>query len=131
MAIHTEIHPSIVADILATLPDEVRAALTVPSHQTDLSGAEVVEVAEVLGIDFAAAPFSIEDLQLGLEVELELEQECAPSVVDLLDEDLVELGKAAVAHLRGQPDYYARLTQAHAPGDPPPCAHHYADVGND
>ena len=131
MTIHTHTHPSMVADIAATLPDEARAALIAPSHQTDLSGADVVEVAEVLGIDFAAAPFSVEDLQLGLEVEMELEQECAPSVVDLLDEDLVDLGKIAVVNLQEHPDYYARLTQAHAPGDPSPCAHHYADLGTD
>ncbi len=102
-----------------------------PSHQTDLTGAEVVEVAELLGIDFAAAPFNAEELQIGMEVELELGHECTPSMVDIIDDDLIEVGKFAVANLQQQSDYYRQLTQAQAPGDPPVQPHRNADVGGD
>jgi hypothetical protein len=119
------------ADLLVAQPKDVVAAVCAPPQQSELTGSEVVEVAELLGIDFAIAPFSVEDLQLGLEVELEIEHECAPSMVDALDEDLVELGMVAVANLQERPDYYTQLTQAHAPGDPPPPRHEHAEVGTD
>jgi hypothetical protein len=101
------------------------------AHPGTVAGAAVVEVADLLGIDFAVAPFTVEDLQLGLEVERELEDECTPSMVDLLDDDLMELGKIAVANLQERSDYYTRLSQAQAPGDPPMPRHQLADVGTD
>ena len=119
------------ADLLAAQPKDVVAAVCAPPHQSELTGSEVVEVAELLGIDFAIAPFRVEDLQLGLEVELEIEHECAPSMVDALDEDLVELGMVAVANLQEWPDYYTRLTRASAPGDLLLPRHAHADVGAD
>jgi len=118
------------ADVLAALPEAARAVCA-PSHQGDLTGAEVVEVAELLGIDFAAAPFSADDLQLGLEVERELEYDCAPAMDDWPGDDLVELGKVAVGHLQEQPDYYVWLARAHAPGDPAPARYAHAEVGTD
>lgn len=117
-------------DVLA-LPSEAVAAVCAPSHQVDLTGADVVEVAELLGIDFAAAPFTIEDLQLGMEMELELGADCTPSMSDAIDDDLVELGMVAAANLQEQPDFYIRLSQAHAPGDPAPAHHHHPEVGTD
>ena len=118
-------------DVTLARPEAVVAAVCAPSHQSDLSGADVLDVAELLGIDFAAAPFSVEDLQLAIEVELELENECTPSMVDTLDDDLVEVGKVAVAHLRDRSDYYSQMTQVHAPGDPPLPRFEHADVGAD
>ena len=117
MATSTSIHTASLADTLAEQPATVVAAVCAPSHHTDLTGADVVEVAELLGIDFAAAPFSAEDLQVGMEVELELGYECTPSMVDIIDEDLMELGKIAVANLQEQPDYYTQLSKPQAPGD--------------
>ena len=122
---------SYLADILAAQPDAVVDAVCAPSHQSTLAGADVVDLADLLGIDFAVAPFTVEDLQLGLEVERELGDECAPSMVDILDDDLVELGKIAVANLHERSDYYTRLTQAQAAGDPPPLHHQHASVGTD
>jgi hypothetical protein len=129
----TNVHtPSIRhADLLAAQPENVVAAVCAPPQQSELTGSEVVEVAELLGIDFAIAPFSVEDLQLGLEVELEIGHECAPSMVDALDEDLVELGMIAVANLQDRSDYYTQLAQAHAPGDPSLPRHEHAEVGTD
>ena len=119
------------ADMLAAQPKDVVATVCAPPHEADLICADVVEVAEVLGIDFVTAPFSIEDLHLALEVELEIGHECAPSMVDALDEDLIELGMVAVANLQERSDYYMRLTRASAPGDPPLPRHEHADVGAD
>jgi len=131
MATNASIHTTSLADMLAEQPTMVVDAVCTPSHQNELSGAEVVEVAELLGIDFAAAPFSIEDLQQGLAVELEVEYDCAPAMDDGPDDDLVELGKVAVGHLREQPDYYTWLARAHAPGDPTPPQYVHVDVGTD
>ena len=131
MATSTSIDTTSLTDALAEQPEWVINAICAPSHQSELTGAEVVEVADLLGIDFAAAPFSVEDLQIGMEVELELGNECAPSMVDILDDDLVEVGKIAVANLQERSDYYSQLTQAHAPGDPPMCQHRHVDVGGD
>jgi hypothetical protein len=131
MATSTSIHTTNLADTLAEQPGRVVAAVCAPPHQSELTGAGVVEVAELLGIDFTLAPFSAEELQTGMEVELELGHECLPSMVDALDEDLLEIGKIAVANLQERSDYYSQLTQAHAPGDPPVPQHRHADVGGD
>jgi Protein of unknown function (DUF5661) len=130
MATSMSLHTTTLADTLAERPAMVVAAVCAPAHQSDLTGVEVVEVAELLGIDFAAAPFTVAELQAGIEVELELGQECAPSMVDVMDDDLLEIGKIAVTHLQQRSDYYSQLTQAHAPGDPQTC-HRPADVGCD
>jgi hypothetical protein len=114
--------------LMAQLEPLVSAAC---AHPSAIAGSEVVEVADLLGIDFAVAPFTVEDLQLGLEVEREIEDECTPSIMDLLDDDLVEIGKIAMANLQERSDYYARLTQAQAPGDLPMPTHQHADVGAD
>ena len=96
---------------------------------TDLPAAEVVDVAEQLGIDFTVAPFSLEELKLGMEVELEQERFVAAAADG--DDDLAEIGMAAVARLRERPDFYTILTQVHAPGDPAPATYEHADVGTD
>jgi hypothetical protein len=131
MATNASINTTDLADMLAEQRTMVVDAAYVPSHQSELTGADVVEVAELLGIDFAAAPFSAEELQVGMEIERDLGYECTPSVVDLIDDDLVEVGKIAVANLHERSDYYSQLTQPHAPGDPPVRQQRNVDVGCD
>lgn len=131
MATNTHTPSTRLADLLAAQPEDAIAAVCAPSHQSILAAADVVDLADLLGIDFAVAPFTVEDLQLGLEVEREIGDECAPSMVDVLDDDLVELGKIAVANLHERSDYYTRLTQAQAPGDPPSLHLQHAGVGTD
>jgi len=128
----TTLNPVCTLDLIAAFSEQAHAVHSGSARHGDLTCAEVLEVAELLGIDFAAAPFSPEDLQVGMEVEIEIGHECAPSLVDAPDEDLIEVGKAAVSHLQEQSDYYTHLTQAHAPGDPP-LSHQYpyTDVGCD
>ena len=127
----THAQSDLLEGILAALPaplfDELRANV----HPSGIAGAEAVEIADLLGIDFALAPFTVEDLKLGLEVERELCEECAPSLVDILDEDLVNLGKIVVANLHERSDYYTQLTRAQAPGDPPLPLHEHPGVGAD
>jgi len=121
------------ADILATLPEcmgaDVDSVVCSPSHQSGLTCGDVIEVADLIGIDFASVPFTAQDLHLGMVIELEQERPAAPT--DIIDDDLLEIGKTAVSHLHERPDYYVRLTQAHAPGDPPVPEYQYADVGTD
>jgi hypothetical protein len=131
MTYHVCTVPMQLASPLAVRPEDIPAAVCAPTHEHALTCADVVEAAELLGIDFAVAPFSVEDLHLALQVELELGHECAPSMIDALDDDLVDLGMVAVAHLQEGTDYYAQLTHAHAPGDAPPPRHEHAGVGTD
>ena len=120
------------AELLSTLPEcmgaDVEPLACAPPRTNSLPCADVVDVAEQLGIDFAVAPFSIQQLHLGMAVEADQRTtDCA----DLLDEDVLELGKIAVINLQRQPDYYAQLTVAHAPGDLVAMAYDHADVGTD
>ena len=131
MTTNTGNHLTNLTDTLAEHPEAVLQVVCAPAQQSELSGAEAIEVAELLGIDFALAPFSVEELQTGIEVELTLGQEGTPSLVDALDDDLVEIGKIVVANLDERSDYYRELTQAHAPGDTPATHHRPADVGSD
>jgi hypothetical protein len=119
-------------DLLASLPEcmgaDFEAAVCAPSRPTDLSCADVLEVAEQLGIDFGLAPFTIEQLHLGMEVEAE---QRGTTELNLLDDDLLEIGKIAVSNLQRQSDFYVQLTSAHAPGDPQPVAYHMVEIGTD
>lgn len=116
-------------DLLAALPDELDAPVCSPSRQTELTAADVIDVAELIGIDFAMVPFSIDELQLGIEMELEhrrfFSQPAATGA------DLVALGQAALAHLCQRPDFYTRLSTAHSPGDPLPPEYRIDEVGAD
>ena len=117
------------ADVLAPLPETLEAPACAPSRRTPLAPSAAVEIAGLFDIDFAAAPFSINDLQLGLD--LELEQLCYPSLSDSPGDDLVAVGMLVLAHLYERADYYRQLTTAHAPGDPVPLAFQRAEVGAD
>lgn len=120
------------ADLLVSLPEcmgaDVEAAVCAPTRATYLSCADVVETAERLGIDFIRAPFTPQQLHLGMVFEAE---QRASDLDDLLDEDMLELGKIAATNLDVQPDFYVQLTVAHAPGDGVPVAYHLSDVGTD
>jgi hypothetical protein len=131
MVTRSNTDPTRRADIFAARPEEAVEALRAPSHRSDLTGADVVEVVERLGIDFSTVPFTIEDLRLGLEVESKYANELTPSMPDNLDGDLVEVGTIAVANLHERLDYYTQLTRAHAPGDPTRLLHAHSNVGTD
>ena len=65
------------------------------------------EIGSEIGIDWASAPFDIEQFRMGLEVELEHGRH-DPST-NVTDDDELTTGKIARAHLNEFPDYYTRL----------------------
>lgn len=60
-----------------------------------------------IGIDWATAPFDVEEFRAGMDVELEHGHR-DPST-DVTGSDPVVTGKIALAHLNEFPDYYTRL----------------------
>jgi Protein of unknown function (DUF5661) len=66
-------------------------------------------VGEQIGIDWATAPFDIEQFRMGMEVELE--HGSHDPQTDVTGSDPVITGKIAWAHLKELPDYYTRLAE--------------------
>jgi hypothetical protein len=64
-------------------------------------------VGEEVGIDWATAPFDVEQFCIGMNVELEHGLHDARTNVS--DDDPHVTGKIALAHLSEFPDYYTRL----------------------
>ena len=62
---------------------------------------------EQIGIDWATSPFDVEQLRMGMDVELE--HGMADPETNVTDDDLVTTTKIARAHLNEFPDYYSRL----------------------
>ena len=74
--------------------------------QKQFSLAEAKQIGDALGIDWHA--FSIEQFQMGLEVELE--HGTREPQTNVTDDDPIITGKIAWAHLKEFPDYYTRLS---------------------
>jgi hypothetical protein len=64
-------------------------------------------VGEQIGIDWAAAPFDVEQFRMGMDVELE--HGLHDLGTNVTDDDSTVTGKIALAHLNEFPDYYTRL----------------------
>jgi Protein of unknown function (DUF5661) len=67
---------------------------------------------EAIGIDWANAPFDVEQFRMGMDVELE--HGLHDSATNVTDDDPVFTGKIALAHLNEFPDYYTRLARMEA-----------------
>jgi hypothetical protein len=68
---------------------------------------EACQIGERIGIDWANAPFDVDEYRAGLDVELEHgSQDPATNVTE---DDPIVTGKIALAHLNEFPDYYTRL----------------------
>jgi hypothetical protein len=67
------------------------------------------EIGEVIGIDWATAPFDVEQFRAGMDVELE--HGSRDPATDVTGGDPVVTGKIALAHLNEFPDYYTRLAK--------------------
>jgi Protein of unknown function (DUF5661) len=65
-----------------------------------------------IGIDWATAPFDVEQFRSGLHVELE--HGLREALTNVTDDDPLVTGKIALAHLHEFPDYYTRLEQMEA-----------------
>jgi Protein of unknown function (DUF5661) len=68
---------------------------------------EARQIGEEIGIDWASAPFDVEQFRSGMDVELE--HGLHDLVTNVTDDDPVVTGKIALAHLNEFPDYYTRL----------------------
>jgi hypothetical protein len=77
------------------------------SPKTTFTAEEARRVGELIGIDWASAPFDVEQFRMGMDVELEHGLH-DPSTNVTQDDPLVT-AKIALAHLNEFSDYYTRL----------------------
>ena len=68
---------------------------------------EARRVGEEIGVDWAAAPFDVEQFRSGMDVELE--HGLHDLGTNVTGDDPLVTGKIALAHLNEFPDYYTRL----------------------
>ena len=73
---------------------------------------EARQVGEQIGIDWATAPFDVEQFRMGIDVELE--HGLHDPQTDVTGSDPIVTGKIALAHLKEFPDYYTRLAKMEA-----------------
>jgi hypothetical protein len=71
------------------------------------SAQEAGDVAGTLGVDFESESFDLEQLRMGMDVELEHGRR--DPATNVTGDDPVTTGKIALAHLHEIPDYYTRL----------------------
>jgi hypothetical protein len=77
------------------------------SEHAHFSEADARRIGEEIGIDWTAAPFDVEQLRRGMEVELE--HGLHDVLTNVTDDDPTVTAKIALAHLNEFPDYYTRL----------------------
>lgn len=65
------------------------------------------EAGERIGIDWATSRFDVEQLRMGIDVELE--HGTHDPDTNVTDDDVIVTTKIARAHLNEFPDYYSRL----------------------
>ena len=68
---------------------------------------EAKRIGEQIGIDWSSAPFDVEQVRIGMEVELE--HGSRDPRTNVTDDDPLVTGKIALAHLNEFADYYTRL----------------------
>jgi hypothetical protein len=78
----------------------------------EFSADEARAIGEAIGIDWSTSPFDVEQLRMGLTVELEHGRH--DPATNVTDDDEQTTGKIAWAHLNEFPDYYTRLAAMEA-----------------
>ena len=84
-----------------------------PAHHGRMTGTthftpeQAREIGTGIGIDWATAPFDVEEFRAGMDVELE--HGTHDPQTDVTGSDPVVTAKIALAHLNEFPDYYTRL----------------------
>ncbi len=68
---------------------------------------EAQRIGEQIGIDWATAPFDVDQFRRGMDVELE--HGVHDMATNVTGDDPLITGKIALAHLNEFPDYYTRL----------------------
>jgi uncharacterized protein DUF5661 len=76
-----------------------------PQHE--FTAEEARRFGEEIGIDWASAPFDVEQFRIGMNVELE--HGLHDPHTNVSDDDPHATAKIALAHLNEFPDYYTRL----------------------
>ena len=66
-------------------------------------------IGETIGIDWATAPFDVEQFRAGMDVEYE--HGSHDTQTDVTGDDPITTGKIALAHMKEFPDYYERLAR--------------------
>ena len=77
------------------------------SEKTVFTAEQARVAGERIGIDWATSRFDVEQLRMGIDVELE--HGTHNPETNVTDDDVVVTAKIARAHLNEFPDYYARL----------------------
>src|SRR5207245_9772205 len=78
-----------------------------PMNIKSISANEARRIGEEIGIDWATAPFDVEQFRMGMDVELE--HGLHDPATNVTGDDPLITGKIALAHLNEFPDYYTRL----------------------
>lgn len=81
------------------------------------SSEEARLLGSMLGIRWEESPFDVEQLRMGLDVELEHGRRDPDT--NVTDDEPVLTARIALAHLREMPDYYTRLRRMEAEGERP------------
>ncbi len=74
---------------------------------TTFTAEQAERIGAAIGIDWASAPFDVEQFRAGLDVELE--HGLHDPTTNVTNDDELTTGKIALAHLNEFPDYYTRL----------------------
>jgi hypothetical protein len=82
------------------------------SPRKGFSADDARRIGELIGIDWALAPFDVEQFRMGMDVELE--HGLHDLITNVTDDDPLVTGKIALAHLNEFPDYYTRLDRMEA-----------------
>ena len=79
------------------------------SARLSFSTDEARKIGDQIGIDWATAPFDVEQFRRGMNVELE--HGLGNILTNVTGDDPLITGKIALAHLHEFADYYTRLEQ--------------------
>jgi Protein of unknown function (DUF5661) len=79
------------------------------AERTSFTSDEARTIGAEIGIDWASAPFDVEQFRMGMDVELE--HGLHDLTTNVTDSDSIVTGKIALAHLNEFPDYYTRLAR--------------------
>jgi len=79
---------------------------------TEFSGLDAWRFGEEIGIDWASAPFDVDQFRMGMNVELE--HGLRDAHTNVTGDDPHVTAKIALAHLNELPDYYTRLERMEA-----------------
>jgi Protein of unknown function (DUF5661) len=79
----------------------------VSESRSEFTAGEARRFGAEIGIDWADAPFAVEQFRIGMNVELE--HGLHDLLTNVSDDDPHVTAKIALAHLNEFPDYYTRL----------------------